>query len=388
MIDIESIDRYVSQQGNFCLIDWLISDNFLKYSDYEIWRYGKNKTLDDSVLLDAKSFSQIIEDSEKHCKNLGLIAEPQSFHSWDPLFSEPLIASHHSLKNKNMLQRWIRPQNQPQLDLFMDNSEHIAEQAVINYLAERQFKKAQVQLKKLTDLNSENQSLGNYQDLVNYGLHILSNPTIEQSALKAEYDGLKNEVVKLAKEMLSSVARDYLAFAWRRIAKNLAEQPFNKKQPELHQSCVLMEIPDYAATVECLLKEKELLQDITLLERLAVSYEAIHEQEKSLLTWCFMMEIDNENTASKIEAGCSKINYLWQDFWEDNSDWSERLFPAYILMRQPSLIHFQKELALLKDPITLAVIDLIRIKIAGENEIEARKALQLLSPDLLSFYLK
>ncbi|MFT7673241.1 MAG: hypothetical protein ACI845_001651, partial [Gammaproteobacteria bacterium] len=40
MIDVSIIDHCVAEQGRFCVIDWLLSDDLLSYSDYESWRYG------------------------------------------------------------------------------------------------------------------------------------------------------------------------------------------------------------------------------------------------------------------------------------------------------------------------------------------------------------
>ena len=52
MIDIATIDEYLSRQGRFCLIDWLLTDNFLRYADYEAWRYGELKNLEDLLQFD------------------------------------------------------------------------------------------------------------------------------------------------------------------------------------------------------------------------------------------------------------------------------------------------------------------------------------------------
>ncbi len=389
MIDIAAIDTQLSQQGQFCLLDWLLADNYLPYEDYEKWRYGELKDLDDAFLFDRKALHQLINESRNHCHDLGLINESQSYYAWGGDHQILSITTENSEYNRELGQVWLRPQDRPQLDLFLDNSAQIAENAVLDALAGRQFEPAQTALQNLAELNSECAKLGGYQDLINYGLHAQTNPLINEEMLDAEQQGLQQEVLPLAHDVLGVHARDYLSFAWRRLANSMQNTPFNPDQPQLHASLALLTIPDYPATVKCLTAESSLFQQPVLMERLITSYNALHQHENELIQWCLLVELDADFTERALEKFRSqRVFALWQDFWEINDDWPTSQFPAYILIRQPGLLHHLDNFPTLRLSSSRTTIRLLRKRLAGEDEIIARKELQALSPMLLSVYLE
>ncbi|MET1257325.1 hypothetical protein [Aliikangiella maris] len=388
IISINIIDHFTSQQGNFCLIDWLLAENYLAYSDYENWRYANVKYVDEKIQLEKKSIEIMVTETQNHCRSLGLVSEPQIYHCWNTNSNQTLKASASSMINQQLMQRWIRPQDVPQLDLFMDNSAQMAEYDVINALADRQFESAQQALTKLQQVDQNCKQLGAYQDLVNYGLHMTTNHLIEQQSLIAEFAGLKNEVVPLARDTLASQARDYLSFAWQRLAKNMQNLAFDPLNPELHQSFALMQIPDMDATIACLEKNAQLFDEYCLLKRLVDCYWLAHQQEKCLLGWCKLLEMDISETLTSIQHDDGEIYQLWQDYWEECENWPDDLFAAYVLIKKPMLVHFSDEINLLTDQVNLTVVELLKVKINGDDEISQRKALQQLSPQLLGLYLK
>jgi hypothetical protein len=160
MIDIASIDDYLSRQGRFCLIDWLLADNFLHYADYEAWRYGELKTLDNVVQFDRQTLQALIDDSDQHCRALGLAPERNEFFRWDGDHRVLLMASEDNEQNLALTQCWLRSCDHPQPDLFLDNSAQIAENALLETLTARSFDSAQSRLQNLSDLNPECTRLG------------------------------------------------------------------------------------------------------------------------------------------------------------------------------------------------------------------------------------
>jgi len=388
MIDIATIEQHLSAQGRFCLIDWLLADSQLFYTDYEAWRYGQRENLDEVLQLNDEALQALIEDTDQHCLALGLAAESQDFYRWDGDQRVVLTVSEDEQLNQQLSQRWMRPQDQPQLDLFMDNSAQMAESALLEALGGRQFDSAQTLLQNLSELNPECTRLGGYQDLINYGLHMAANPHIDLEAVDAELQGLKQEVLPLAQEVLNQVARDYLSYAWRRLANSLNDHPFDSDHPELHTSFALMEVPDYPAAVSCLKVDPQLYQQPLLLERLAHSYNALHQDEQALVIWCLLMELDLDFAERALDRSRShKVHTFWQDFWEVSDDWSLGLFPAYLLARRPSLAHYLKEFPPLELPASKAMVGLIEQKLNQADEIPARKAVNAVSPELLSVYL-
>ncbi len=389
MIDIATVADYLSRQGRFCLIDWLLADNFLHYADYEAWRYGELKTLDDVVRFDRQTLQALIDNTAEHCDNLGLIPERQDFFRWNGDHRVLLMASEDYGQNLALTQCWLRPRDRPQLDLFLDNSAQIAENALLEALTARRFDTADSRLQNLSELNPEYTRLGGYQDLINYGRHMLANPEIIEQAVDAELQRLQQEVLPLVQEVMGPAARDYLAYAWRRLSNALQGIPFNPEQPWRHSSSALLEIPDYPAVIECLNADPGLYRHAILLERMAQSYSALHQHGNGLILWCLMMELDTGYTEQALECHQShRVYALWQDFWDIEDNWSMALFPAYVLARQPGLLHCLQNFPALRLPASKAMVVLLRRRLAGEDEISARRELQAISPELLSVYLE
>jgi hypothetical protein len=227
MLTIAIIDQQLSQQGKFCLIDWLLSENLLYYAAYEDWRYARLETLEPEIQVEPEALAELMGAAENHCRALELNREAQDFYRWDKR-GGLLLASDRHEHHDALTCQWLRSQDLPQRDLFMDNSAVVAENRLREALAGRQFDQAQQQLQQLVSLNSQHPRLGAYQDLINYGQHMLANQQIHDSeALAAELQGLQQEVLPLAQEVLGQGARDYLALAWYRLADNLGDRAFD-----------------------------------------------------------------------------------------------------------------------------------------------------------------
>ena len=389
MLQLSSIEQAVTHHSYFCLLDWLLEENIIAYGDYEDWRYGKLATLEQQIQIDNTELNQLFLDAEKHAKSLGLCNDLQDYYSWHSEALQPLRTADNKDKHQHLSQHWLRPQDLPQLDLFMDNSAVIAENMLSDALAGRQWMQAQQQLAQLSALNPNHQRLGRYQDILNYGEHIQAMPKIETAEISAEFYGLQQEVAPLAKEILGAGARDYLAFAWRRIANNLANTSFDPAHPQIHRSYALLQIPDWQAIVDTLGNDEQRYQYPQLLETLSTSYAMQHKAAQALLLWCLLAEKHSDYFEEAIETQKSlPIFTLWDNFWELNDGWPSSFFTAFVLLKQPGLIHHKEECNQLESRSSQAMINLLHSRLSNENEIPAREQLQAVSPALLRLYLE
>ncbi|MBX2858936.1 MAG: hypothetical protein KTR17_09760, partial [Cellvibrionaceae bacterium] len=387
--EILDIEQALSQQGHFCLLDWLLAESFLPYSDYEKWRCGDIATLDKHIKLEKTDLLKLANQVEAFTAALQLQQISEDYYAWSSGQDSLLTASQHKPLNQALTQQWKRHQDLPQMDLFMDNAASIAENALCHGLSVRNFKQAQTQLEKLTALNATHEKLGGYQDLINYGYH-MANPAISPQAIATELQALESEVLPLAKTLLKHSARDYLAFAWRRLERNLGDTPFEPNKEKLHRSYVLMQIPDWEALDICLKAENQHYQQTTLLLRSALCSEALKHLHHALLCWCLLMELDPKKAETAIEAKTSNLVWhLWQRFWdtEDSDNMPIEFFPAYIFKQQPGLIHHLDAVPPLQSPATRAFISAIQARQGGGDQIVARKQMQQISPSLLAMYL-
>jgi hypothetical protein len=391
MVDIATVDSQVSQQGQFCLLDWMLTKNFIPYADYESWRYGRIPHLDDCFALDAEDLQRLIQQAQQSCGELKLSCESQEFYPWDNR-REPLQISRDVQRHQHLAARWLARRDAPQLDLFMDNSATIAENQLLDHLANRQFQSAQDALQRLARLNSRHTKLGGYQDLINYGLHCSVQTQITAEAVGPEVWGLVQEVTPLARELLGRKSRDYLAYAWRRLADNLAQVPFSASESELHCSYAYLQIPDWQALCRCLEQEPQLYESPILIARLAQAYLQCQQVNAFYCLWGLLFERFPQEGEQLIGQQMGLLMEKWDQFLAFDDEWPAEIFLGFLLIQQPGLVTVLDNLSVLQkagiqNPVNRITLDLVRARMAEADEKPYREALKNASSAMLSYYL-
>lgn len=391
MVDIATVDSQVSQQGQFCLLDWMLSENFIPYAAYEDWRYGRCETLDASFTLQEDSLHRLLLQAVQTCHELKLQQESQTFFPWSGQQRQALRISGDVQRHEMLAARWTARKDVPQMDLFMDNSA-IAENQVLDCLANRQFNTAAEALQRLTKMNPRHSRLGGYQDLINYGVHCTASPQIAVDDLAAEFQGLDQEVAPLAGELLGNRRRDFLAFAWRRMAESLRQKSFSAAEPELHCSYAYWQIPDWQALVSCLEQEPQLFESPVLMARLAQGFLQCQQVNAFYLLWGFLFERFAEDGERLIGQQGQLLVEKWDQFLAFDEDWPAEVFLGFLLIQQPGLVEVLDHLPLLQgvaieNPVNCAALELVRKRLQEGDERNEREALKSASPVMLSFYL-
>jgi hypothetical protein len=390
MVDIATVDSQISQQGQFCLLDWMLDKNFIPYADYESWRYGRISYLDTCFALTEEDLLRLIQQAQQSCSELKLSSEPQEFYPWDSR-REPLQISRDLQRHQHLAARWFARRDVPQLDLFMDNSAAIAENQLLDHLANRQFRLAQEALQRLTRLNPQHARLGGYQDLINYALHCDTQSQIEEEALAPEVWGLDQEVTPLARELLGVKSRDFLAFAWRRLAQNLTQVPFSASEPELHRSYAYLQIPDWQALCRCLEQEAHLYDSPILIARLAQAYLQCQQVNAFYCLWGILFERYAE-AGEQMIGQQGLLTEKWDQFLAFDDEWPAEYFLGFLLIQQPGLLNVLDNLPVLQkagiqNPVNRITRDLLHARLTEADEKPHREALKNASPVMLSCYL-
>lgn len=391
-LTIAEVDTFLSANGQFSLLDWLLEKNMIAFVDFERWRYGQIPVLVDAGSLSQEDLASYCEAAQKVCSDLKLSSEVVDYFGWGENLNTQLYLSKDKSIQRQLATLWKSPESMPQLDLFFDNSAAVAENQLVDALANNHIQQAQTQLDKLTQLNSSHARLGGYLDLLNYIKHTQANRVVDQTAMQAELDGLEGEVAPLATELLGSKKRDFLAFAWRRIANSLQDQPFNAQTPKLHSSYALQQIPDWQTLRKQLLADTELKASAELMARLATAYWHSHQVEDAMLVWGLAMDRFGDQAETYLER-CNQepILQLWDDFLTFSESWENSAFLGFLIIRKPGLIHRYKKLQQAVGDIVQAynntIVDLFNAKIASNDETQCRAELQKSHSTLLQYYL-
>lgn len=393
LIDIGAVDRFLVEHGSFTVLDWLLAEGTLPYADYAAWRDGHRATLEEALPLAPAEVDRLLAEVDRHGRDLHLAAEPREVFTWSTPNPEPLKASKRAEAHRRLVQQWRRASPVPQFDLFMDNAAAVAERRQCEALGGLRFDAAAQELDALSRLDPANKALGHYQDLINYGRHLQTLAPVDVPGLRAELDGLEQEVQPLARTLLAAGARDYLTLAWQRLARALRELPPQQVLDDrLHPSYALAQIPDWLAVRECLEAEPRLLELPRWLQRLARACRATGKPEPGLLWWLVCIDRHPQDAAATLEQ-CDDpgLTRLFADFLGLQErlkiELPETGFPGYVLLRRPGLLHSLGSVAPLRRPETRVIVDLIGARQTGRDEISLRKVLGEIDLALLAMYL-
>lgn len=387
-LGFNEMEQAVMEQGYFNLLEWLLRENIVEYADFESWRNGGRQVLDDCFRLEKGCLDRLIDRVRKMAPELELITEVFEFPSWSGSCKN-LTASDDTARHLGLSQRWIRQSESRQLHLFMDNQHQILQNELQQALGNHAWSKAETRLEALIQLKPRNRKLKGYGALIGYGRHIYEDPEIAHADLEMELEDLQKRMEPLARELLAGLSRDYLAFSWRRLANAMQDRSFDPRMPELHVSYALQQIPDWRGLEQLLVKEQDLLQHHTLMERLVEALWMRNKQNLALVYWCLWFDAFPEQAEQAIASHTRQpVHSLWEGFHEADLPPETTWFAGYLLIQMPGLLtQFPRSLDF-QQPATLSVVRLLSTDKTDGSELAARRQLQKTCPAMLQCYLE
>jgi hypothetical protein len=390
-LDLATVERQVQQTGAYSVLEWLLDSALVPYPAYERWRQGDIPYLEGAIEADSGDWVHRLRDGEAHARALGLVHEAQTYFDWRPRHGDrPLALSPDAGRRELLAQRWVRPADLRQLDLFLDNGASGAEHDLHRALAARNVAEARRIYERLCRIAPNHPGLGDYEALLLYARHLERLPAIPPEAWLEEMEGLVQEIAPLAHARLRGQARDYLAPAWRRLAEGLPRDRFDPEHPDRHASYAEMQIPDWHAVMRSVQAVPDHAEHPVLLARLALALQHRQAPEAAMLAWARCCERTPETSpANLIRDAAPRLHRhaLAFEALDDALDPGD--FPAWLLLQEPGLLHHldRAETPVPAGAAFLAMAELLRTRIRGGDEVAARRRLQELRPPLLSAYL-
>ena len=390
-LDLATVERQVQQTGAYTVLEWLLDSALLPYPAYERWRQGAIPHLEGAIEADPEDWTGRLREGEYHARALGLVHEAQTYYDWRPSHgAQPLSLSRDPSRRDLLAQRWVRPADLSQLDLFLDNGASGAEHDLHRALAARNVADAERIYERLCRIAPNHPGLGEYEVLLLYARHLEQSPAIPAEVCLEEMEGLVQEIAPLARARLRGQARDYLAPAWRRLAEGLPRDRFDPEHPDRHASYPETQIPDWEAVMRSVQAVPDQAEHPILLARLALALHHRQAPEAAMLAWVRCCERTPEASPADLARDAAPRLYRLALAFEALDETLDPVdFPAWLLLKEPGLLH---HLDRVDTPVPagatfLAVADLLRTRISRDNEVAARRRLQELSPALLRVYL-
>jgi hypothetical protein len=325
------IDQLLLEQGEYIPLEFLLAEGRLLYSDYEQWRSGKLKLLDEKLAGDLPQIRKDLTRAVVYARALGLQSTPLEYHVWSG--GTALRFSSDALLDSLFHEGYCKNEEQPQLDLFMDTTGANLANDIVRTLGRRDADAAGELLEKLYLADPSQQRLGK--------LELLLEAMRQQDAPipdpAEELADLQDEIHPLAVEMLGRESRPFMEPLWRRLGEALADHDFDPQQPELHCSYTALRNLDWTAVIEAVAAEPDWRSHAVLLQRHARACDQMQRPAEALLDrfelcWRFPEQADPTQTDATVD-----LIRAWELFQNLEPELEPSLFPAWLLIIRPGL---------------------------------------------------
>ena len=386
----QTVDRLLLEQGTYSPLELLMAEGRLLFADYEAWRAGQYRFLDERLFGDPGQSNDLLQQAATYAEALKLEAESTVYKQWGG-GGETLPFSPQSGFDRLFHTAYRKPVDIPQMDLFMDATGTTLVNGIQGALIGRDFSEARRQLDLLFDADPGNSRLGSLELLVEASGRL--EQTVVDVATELHY--LQQELLPLAVDLLGTGSRDFLAPFWRRLLKAVWNEGFDPDRPELHASYLAIQMEAWELAQQSLEAQAGWIEQPLLLRRYAQASSRLQQDDRAVCCWFRLCwRFPDQAGAIEQEADLG-WRHRWQRFLDLEPELPKQDFPAWTLLEQPGLA---KRLAaadclagveILEDfQVTASLVEVGAVVLPAADIIEQRKRLKALNPLLFAHYLK
>ena len=388
-----AVRQLLLEHGAYSPVELLLAANQLPDEDYLAWRRGERVTLDEAWAASADEIQALLEEAEACAQALGLIADPMVHLGCEENAGTELVASRNPSLNALLGNRYCRSREQEgQLDLFVDNDQTIAMNALRDALRTRDAGQAKQALEQLASLHP------GYRDREQAAALIAALETPSPDGTEqgfAQLERLEREWLPAASNLLGAAgSRDFLDPLWRGIGEALMPAAFDPQRPKRHASWAYRQCLDWERLKRSVLAVPEYAAEPALLARLAEAEWQLHERPKAIAHWfALCWQAPNEFEALVEAPGFPDlpIKRAWHSMREQDlkPELTPAWFPAWMLIEESGLARVIGIEGGETGPKRAFDILIALMAQADRNQpnISLRGELQALHPELLARYL-
>lgn len=382
-------DRLLLERGEFDAIEFLLQRGWLDRADQLAWRRGDLTSLQAALGAPLAEVIATLEAAIRYAKSQGLrrVARPAP----RALNTDTMLVyggdPHFALLCAGLLQP---PADRGQGDLFQDSADVFELEALRVALAEHRLDAAAEALQRLRRHNQRDAEA--YARLIAAVDCTLPAP--------ACIDRIERELAPTARRLLKARARDYLSPLWATVAGQLAGHAFDPTRPELHASHAWMQAAHWRQAAASIVDEvPDWAEQPQLLVRLASIQARQHRLAESRgwrmqLCWHFpepaRVMLDGLGADDPDRA----LGRYWREFGDAECELPVPLFPAWLLLADPQQRRWlspdrvpDRAPADAQSNDAVAAYRQLHQLLAQPDDLDARRALQRLQPDLLRMFL-
>jgi len=373
-------DLILFQEGSFSPLNWMLSEGYLDYRDYQNWRKGKSEYLEDHFKVKSTVLFATLERLKDYASSLHLKAIRQTYAST----TGQQLHSCRSAKNEFIFSTVYEPaEDRMQMDLFFDSAAVCTQSDLIAAIIERRSGDIAELLDKL-----ESNSPDKHQQFVQL-LLVEKSITQSKQASDKKIQKLK-KITPLAFEVLGRFSHDFLTPLWHKLSIKIASQHFVPDSPDNHLSYTAFKGFQWQLVLQSIKAEEDWDKQAILLFRYAEAYFKLNKESLGIANWFKLFIQFPENAKQLIEKSCNRLLFSdWVLFSELDPELEISLFPSWLLMNKPALA----KNSVISDIEGDDAMQLIKSLVCNnecninENTIYLRAQLQQISPGLFTHYM-
>ncbi len=317
-------------RGVYSPIELLLAGGMLSEEDHEAWLRGERASLDEA-LPDPSAARAVLQEAAAFARDLGLTAtagERRVAASGDPVLDALLRRT------------YCRAEDDPQRDLFLDNTTIVTVNALRDALASTDVTGARKHLASLTRLQPRHPCVAHAEALI-AALETPS-PDGRRDALDRRAR-LVREWMPAAAALLGADGQRFLAPLWRGVGLALEGGEFDPGDPDGHASWVFRQYLDWEAVKRTVCRVPGHADQPILVGRLAEAEYALHHRVQAVRLWFALCSTAPRHFAELVrrpdfpDTGMAEAWRRAMDADELAEDLSPGWFPAWMLIREPGL---------------------------------------------------
>jgi hypothetical protein len=375
------VDRLLLELGRLDPLELLLAADLLPYEDYEAWRMGRKPEIQAALRVAPGDAAELLECAARYARGQKLAETPLEHRGWGGLDVALRIGSHASLV-RGCAASFAPPPDRPQLDLFQDSSALLLEEEIGRALAERRTERAREMVARLMAQDSGHPRLHGFLRLIQ---------TIDDAgALSPKVRLRELEAIEpLARELLGHRSRDFLAPLWTALAESLAGRAFDPGTPRLHAAFAWERAGRWDAVCHAVQAQPDWRgQPLLLLAHAQACWRRrdLAAARRDWMWLCWEHPLDAERAFIAPQLPDRRLADLWGAFGDLDPALPTEDFPAWLLLREPGAAASVPPDSAPPDERGAAYRLLCRL-VGGEDDIDLRRELAEVHPELLRLYL-
>lgn len=385
-----AIQQQLSTHGFYSPVELLLATNRLGYDDYQAWRRGDHRTLDDLLRDGVAEAIALLVEADAWVRGLHLEAEAASLLGTDGHAVVELKASaNHELDNLLHVE-YRRDVDRAQPDLFLDGTQAHVQNQLIDAITAGDAATSGTKLRQLATLDAEHWAIDHAVALIDA---LQAAPLDQPEDARQRLDAIENRWLPAASSLLRAGARDFLSPLWRDVGRALEGIPFVSHDAKGHASWAYLNGLDWSGVKRTVLEVPNWKSEPVLHTRLALARWRLAEYREAMRSWFALCWHFPAHFAECVESSTFPNSSL-QRAWEEAQDQdlnpaiTPPWFPAWLLISQPGIARTMGPCGGTSGP-ERAFDHLVALRRghSDREDLDHRRALQDLHPDLLGHYL-